>query len=153
MKKKSLLQCGSREQKLLQIRVFLESGSLLASCATGGPPKTLYPGSILHPWHRAILHITDCLHTALNMEVTEPASGTWMYYRICIQWLSWASVHSYESCSVAHEAKMERVPGSTKTRIRRCCAALLPHHWAQGTHALVSLLLRVDPAASSLSLR
>ena len=64
-----------------------------------------------------------------------------LYYRIWIQSLSLASVHSCESCSVAHEAKMTQFPGSKNTRIRRCSSALLPHYWAHRASAIVSLAL------------
>ena len=80
-----------------------------------------------------------------------------MYYIIRIQCLWRAAIHSYESCSVAHEAKMEQVPGSKNTRIRRCSSALLFRIIGPRGRALVTLLLRlcvirVEPTTSGLAL-
>ena len=38
--------------------------------------------------------------------------ASWMYYIIWIQCWRRAPIHSYESCSVTHEAKNDRLPGS-----------------------------------------
>ena len=91
---------------------------------------------------------TDCSIAWCKMEPLRP--GPWVYNRIWIQSLSRASVHSYESCSVAHEAKNDRLPGSKNTWIRRSSSASATH----SARTLLTPLLRlcviwVEPANSN----
>ena len=65
----------------------------------------------------------------------------WMYYRIWIQSLWRASIHS-KLLSGAWSQKRE-IPWSKNTRIRQRSSALLLHHWAHSASALVTLLLRL----------
>ena len=59
--------------------------------------------------HGCSLH--DVTHRLLKSCCETQWVAPWMYYRIWIQSLSQASVHSYESCSVLHDAKNDDFPG------------------------------------------
>ena len=67
-------------------------------CKFKGPESRIY-GDLLVEMENHIQNFSYCIVT-LNQE--------WMYYIIWIQCCWQAPIHSYESCSVAHESKNVR---------------------------------------------